>query len=299
MEYRHGSMFPVKERYALLDAAVHAAEPNAPVIFKEVDHVSEAFENNVQRLRFWEGMTLSVPVDLLKFSPGGSSLTVHCLMQADPNRSNTQMLTDGAKMLHLCKSALSEHHTREMKRLFKRRIQNVASIQPNVIDFLYTQLAMDRSAANHPVTQQRLQMMFHGEPGLIADLRHLNPGRPSDYFDVFFEKLKSISERQAAADDRRHGVVAHMSSWTSMEDCVQQAADECPEGTPIPSKACVRLQFAPTNVYTKVALSFTSRVPIQRKIQRRQLRASHEDDHYCAAAFRYLKYRAIELGGEE
>ncbi|XP_053407150.1 uncharacterized protein LOC123547869 isoform X1 [Mercenaria mercenaria] len=67
---------------------------------------------------------------------------------------------------------------------------------------------------------------------------------------------------------------------------------------PIPSKSLVRLQFVPCNPYSRAALSFTSKVPVQYKIQRRQLRKSHPDDHYCAALFKYLKYKALEVKNE-
>ncbi|WAR13558.1 hypothetical protein MAR_027738 [Mya arenaria] len=53
--------------------------------------------------------------------------------------------------------------------------------------------------------------------------------------------------------------------------------------------------FAPTNPYRQAALRFTSKIPIQHKMQGRQLRSRHQDDHYCAALFKYLKCKAIEL----
>ena len=34
---------------------------------------------------------------------------------------------------------------------------------------------------------------------------------------------------------------------------------------------------------------------VQYKIQWRQLKAVHIDDHYCAAGFKYLKEKAIEM----
>ena len=130
--------------------------------------------------------------------------------------------------------------------------------------------------------------------GLLSDMRHFNQGCPSGQFDIFFEKLMAHIEDRTAANDRRHGQ-AHMSEWLSLKDLVDKVAEDCPPGTPIPSKALVRLQFTPTNPYTHAALSFTSKVPVQRKIQRRQLRAEHPDDHYCNALFKYLKHKAVEL----
>ena len=60
----------------------------------------------------------------------------------------------------------------------------------------------------------------------------------------------------------------------------------------------MRLQFAPSNPYTLRAQNFSSRVGVQYKVQRRQLRAQHPDNHYCAALFKYLKFKAIELKDE-
>ena len=133
-----------------------------------------------------------------------------------------------------------------------------------------------------------------GETGLMADMRHFNAGRPTGYFDVFFQELINQVEQMTAANDRRHGV-AHMSEWLSLRDLVDKVAAACPAGTPIPSKALVRLQFTPTNPYTRTALSFTSKIPVQRKIQRRQLRAQHPDSHYCNALLKYLKKRTVQL----
>ena len=76
---------------------------------------------------------------------------------------------------------------------------------------------------------------------------------------------------------------------------INEAKKLCPDNTPIPSKSLVRLQFTPRNPYLHSAINFTSRIPVQYKVQRRQLRAQHEDDHYCAAQFLYLKHKAVEL----
>lgn len=47
--------------------------------------------------------------------------------------------------------------------------------------------------------------------------------------------------------------------------------------------------------YSHAALAFTGRFQVQHKIQRRQLRASHIDDHYTAAQLKYLKELAVKL----
>lgn len=131
----------------------------------------------------------------------------------------------------------------------------------------------------------------------MADLRSLNVGRPSDKYDTFFEKLEDEVEKVTAADDRHHGE-AHLSNWISLQELIDAAAEKSPEGTLIPSKTLVRIQFTPRNPYAQNALNFTSRIPVQYKIQKRQLRVSHPDQHFCAAQFKYLKQKAVELGDQ-
>lgn len=77
-----------------------------------------------------------------------------------------------------------------------------------------------------------------------------------------------------------------------MQKIKERCAD--PE-TPTPSKSLVRLQFAPRNPYCHAALNFTSKINVQYKIQKRQLKIFHMDAHFCNAQFKYLKLRAIEL----
>lgn len=138
-----------------------------------------------------------------------------------------------------------------------------------IVDFIYNELALDRSSANHPDMQQRLRLIFLGEQGLIPDLRHLNPGRPSYEFDICFEVLGKMVGEVTVADDRRHGF-AHMAQWISLSDMIQQATDNCLSDTSIPSKSLVRLQFALTNPYTKTAMNFTSRLNVNVNIKFRE-----------------------------
>ena len=295
IEHRTQTLF-VKDKYKLLDNAVKSLENYDPITFNEDVHIEEPFQNNVARYRFFSELQLSVPVDIISFCPGGSVVTTFCLVHVPENRSEAELLTQGARMVQKIKPQLKEYHTRAQRNLFKSKLSNIANIQPALVDFIYSELSLDASTMNHPDMQHRLRLISLGEEGLIADLRHLNTGRPNDRYDVFFEKLIELVADKTAADDRRHGTgVAHLSEWISLQDMIEQAAKKCPDGTPIPSKSLVRLQFAPNNPYTSRAQNFSARVPVQYKIQRRQLRAQHPDNHYCAALFKYLKFKAIEL----
>ena len=287
----------VREQYVLLDRAVVEAGLQNPVVFNEEHHLSVAFESNLQRHRYLQNLQLSVPVDIFRFCPGGSVATSICFVQTVDNRSEPEMLTESTRMACKLKDIFKEYHTRMQRKLFKDRLSNVASVLPSVADLIYKELCLDSSAVAHPDTQERLRLVFLGEEGLLADLRHLNPGRPSGKYDVFFQHLSELVEEVTAADERRHNT-CHLSEWISLSDLIQSAEKKCPENTPIPSKSPVRLRFAPKNPYAKTATSFTSKIDVQYKIQRRQLRHSHPDQHYCAALLKYMKEKTVELGDQ-
>ena len=62
-------------------------------------------------------------------------------------------------------------------------------------------------------------------------------------------------EQITVADERRHGM-AHLSEFISLEELVNKTAKACPEGTEIPSKRLIRLQFAPRNPYAILMQNF-------------------------------------------
>ena len=294
LEHRHKNILGVKAKYQLLDKAMSMRNLLDPLMFDEYVHIESPFENASQRYRYFVELQLSVPIDIVRFCPGGSVVTVHCIVRVPETRSDAQILTDGARLLQKVKPELKVFHTRAQRRHFKEGLKNITNISPSVADFIYKELALDSSTAEHPITHERLRMIFLGEEGLLTDLRYLNPGRPSERYDLFFEEMIKVVEEVTAADERRHGE-AHLSEWLSLKDLMQRVEERCPPDTAVPSKSLVRLQFSPKNPYTKIASTFTAKIPVQYKIQRRQLRVDHPDQHYCAAQLKYLKEKAVEL----
>ena len=292
VEHRPKCQF-VSDKFRIFDQVVANSEPLKPVLFDETIHLNQPFDNATQRHRYYSALQLSVPIDLFKYCPGGSVVTIVFATKVSEDRSQNEALVQPIRVVSEIEGKLPEYHTRLQKRHFKQKLANIASLKPAILDFIYKELAMDAAQVSHPEMQQRLNLISLGETGLIADLRELNTGRPSDRFDVFFEKMSEVVESVTAVDDRRHGE-EHLARWLSLEDMMNQTLSICPEGTLVPSKALVRLQFSPRNPYTHSDLNFTSRIPVQYKIQRRQLRQSHIDQHFCAAQFKYLREKAIE-----
>lgn len=59
--------------------------------FSEKEHLLNPFQNPMQRHRFFLflNLQLSVNVDMYKYSPGGSIVTVYCLIKVQDNRAES------------------------------------------------------------------------------------------------------------------------------------------------------------------------------------------------------------------
>ena len=126
IENRLKSPFVVKEKYRLLDEAVKNAGENVPVLFDESVHLVSPFESNLQRFKFFQELNLSVPIDILRFSAGGSTVSTVCLVHVSENQPQSQLLSDGAQLLQKVRPQLKEYHTRCQRQIFKAKLQNVA-----------------------------------------------------------------------------------------------------------------------------------------------------------------------------
>ena len=69
----------------------------------------------------------------------------------------------------------------------------------------------------------------------------------------------------------------------------------CPPDTPIPSDELIRLQFVPAHKSYKTAAKYTCQLEVKKQIQQRQWRKEHEDSHYGACIFRYMREYAVLL----
>ena len=133
--------FDIRLDYKLLDKAVCLADIYEPVFFDEETHLTCAFENSMQKFRFFEHMQQSVSVYLFKYCPGGGVVTCFCLVKIPETASESEMATQMSTIMLKIKPKFPEYHTRFMKNQFKRKLQNVANVQSSVIDILHKELA--------------------------------------------------------------------------------------------------------------------------------------------------------------
>ena len=82
IEHKHKTSSPLPS-YELLDRAVQHAGVGNMVMFDEEVHVAPQYQfiSKQARHRFLENLMLSIPVDILRWSPGGSVRTTVCIIQ--------------------------------------------------------------------------------------------------------------------------------------------------------------------------------------------------------------------------
>ena len=153
------------------------------------------------------------------------------------------------------------------------------------------------SNLDESITQERIRLIIDTQdPEIVDDLRHHNKGCPCMYDRFSDECRKYLDEEvETAVDERRHGSATHLAKALSTRDLLSNVAQRCPDSTPLPSEQWLRLQFWPKNATMKSALQFTGRFEVKFMIQQRQLRMWHEDSHYSAALFKYLKQFSIQF----
>lgn len=76
VEFRKKHEFGVREKYRLFDEAITNAAILEPVLFDEDLHLAKPFENPAQRHKYFEEMQLSIPIDLFRYCPGESVVTI-------------------------------------------------------------------------------------------------------------------------------------------------------------------------------------------------------------------------------
>lgn len=176
-----------------------------PVLLDDTVHLEEPFASSWHRFDFINRIQLSVPVDVLKYQPGGSKTGITFLWKVERNRTQDEQLTQTTRVISSLQPSLPQYHTRYMKKDFKRKVANVARVTPSIVEAIYQEISHDSSAPSNPLMNQCIQVALQGEPGIIVDLRTLNSGRPGDNFEEFFSKMEEAVNEVTAADERRHG----------------------------------------------------------------------------------------------
>lgn len=120
VEHREKASSEIDNKYVLLDSKMKELDGQTNFLFfDESKHIEKPFSTNMQRYRFLNEIQLSMPVDIFRFSPGGSILSTIGILRTVENRTEAKKLTDSARFIQLHKEKFLEFHTRAQKSAFK------------------------------------------------------------------------------------------------------------------------------------------------------------------------------------
>ncbi|CAC5376627.1 unnamed protein product [Mytilus coruscus] len=291
----------LNQKYSLLEEVLSRKDMYQYILFDEKLHAGCLFKTNVEKFNFFSHIQLLFPVDMMKYSPGGSFGTVIFFWKTPEGRKEDEIMTSAVKVVSRLKPSLPEFHTRQMRREFFTKFCHLPvsatgnTVPPYILRAIYRELTLDATADQNKALDERVrQALLAEDSDLVTDLRHINPGRLGDTFNEFFENLHQKVEQMVAADERRHNV-EHMATYLSVRDLKEQVEKDLEPGSAIPSESSILYAFVPKNAHANTAKLYKSKIPLQFKIQTRQLRVSHQDDHYCSAIFKYIRQFAIKF----
>ncbi|KAK3094620.1 hypothetical protein FSP39_004120 [Pinctada imbricata] len=279
--------FSICEKYMKLEQALNDVHTYSPICINDF-----APSDRQRRYHYIQDIQFPFDVTVYAYSSGGPHESLHFIWKC----SKMLDLQQANKVIHEIERNIPIYHTRAMRRDFRDRFSLVCKATPSVMNEMYRHLTGDSSVPGTGIekaVRERLLVLLDSQNSdLVYDMRTLHhDGEKEKCFEKFFEEVeKYINEYELkAVDDRRHGLVSHLSVAISVRDLREQISARLPNETPIPSEEWLRLQFMPKNEVFHSAVNYTGRFPLKYKIQSRQFNAFHIDAHYVSAIQMYLK----------
>ena len=248
---------------------------------------------------------LSCPIFLFTYSHGSNVGNYYYLWKAPSAQTADLCSSENLRVVDQIRSEIPVFHTRMMRREFYQMYGRISPhSKPYILRSIYQSLTHDstvaRTTAEEEVDQRVAEALMMEDADIMIDLRELNCNGGKDCYAIFWKECSQFLSSCTAVHERRHDQVTYMAKAISIQDLIEQVGKNCPENTPIPSEAWVRLNFCPRNPHTKASKRYTGRLEAKHMIQKRQFRKQHPDGHFCAALFRYMrdfaiKFRSISL----
>ena len=123
-------------------------------------------------------------------------------------------------------------------------------------------------------------------------------------YDKFWDLVNQYLEEMQAVDYRRHSrsnedglVVTNMAVANSTPDlykkCKEAAIVSVFREDEIPALPTFKFQFWPKDHFTHSAMNYTGKVKVKYMVQQRNIRKSHDDEHYCSTIYKYFRERIL------
>ena len=278
-----------------------------------VEEYKPIFLNNFAPAEPWRKFKyikeLTLPVCVVKFTYTSAQLNMVFIWKVPVSATSEDIINKSTSIRDELQKDIPKYHTRAMRSEFTQSFGRVTGIKCGVLREAYKRLTGDNSASTNQTTlkiDERIsEMLDMQDPDLIWDLRKNNVREQS--YQIFLEECQRYIDGvvETSVDDRRHDptvsdgngnhqVITHLAVAMSVRDLLEQVSKRLPEGTPIPSKHWLRLQFWPRKISTATSRCFTGKLNLKFMVQARQFRKSHEDCHYASALFRYEKSFAVK-----
>ena len=284
---------PVNENFSKLNKALSEVDPFHVVCINETIDILDR-----RRLHDFidsiKARGLSEKCALFVLHQGGNKSNQNFLWKLPYKEIDSDIMKQCMDLVDNIKKEAPSYERRVTKRAFLTKFGGTSS--KVALRAMFKDLTGDSSAPDHSDDiDKRFDLALNAEDeDIITDLRRGYKER--DTFKVFFDEcLKHLQgEAGVAVHERRHGEQLYIAKAISWPDLHKTVAAKVPEGTPVCSVSWLRYQGMPINSRINTAKHYRSRFKIKMMVQKRQLRQTHIDQHYCAASWRYLREFAIQ-----
>lgn len=281
----------IQEQYKALSDMLTAAEMYQPCPLLDVTPV-----DRYSRRKWIDQIRLPFPIMTYTYCHGNYlGNMVFAWRVPEEDRSDDSKI----QAVQAIQPLLPVYSTREMRRDFMMRYAKCTKMKPAVMRNMYQYLTNDESSgdtAGEDAVQQRLFtfLLESDDVELVHDLRKNNGRHKDPKLDPFWEELGRFLQEKGAVQERRHNEYLYMPCAISVSDLLEQVKARLPENTPVPSLSWLKLNFFPSNPYTRAAVNYTGRFEVKRTVQQRLLRAQHEDAGYTAHLYSMMKQFAVK-----
>ena len=242
--------------------------------------------------RMWlDNLSLPFAVTVYSYQHGNYMGNIHFIWQGEPIEQKT------VEIVASLKEKIPVYSTRAMRRDFFDTYKKCSQTKPAVLRSMFRYLRDDASApetTSEGEVDYRLEecLLATDDEELVYDLRK-NNGRVQDpRFEPFWDELKRFLEEKAAVHERRHGDHLYLPFAISVESLQREIQSRLLADTPVPSASWIRLNFWPSNPYTRTAMSYTGRFKVKYAVQQRLVRGQHDDSPFTAFQFKMMKEMA-------
>ena len=260
----------------------------------------QEYEPKVKRDRRKWYAELKMPYPIAKFTYSfGNFLGILVVIWKLPTKAEDRDKNLDIKIINDIHAEIPIYSTRAMRKDFLDVYTNT-KIKPAVLRSMYEVLTGYHSPATNScqseVDERVVEFLLNSDDTqLVWDLRKKGGNHKDTSFDSFWDELKKLLDEETATHERRHSQLTYLPFAVSVADLREKVLSRLPDGTPAPTESWIRLQFYPSNPYTKAAVYYSGKFDVRYKVQQRLLRSQHMDSGYGLCIFRYLKHMAVRF----